>query len=265
MKILGRKPARYILGLRALPRFVVACCRSFDVFKNPLTVIGYYLLGRSPASRKIFLRDGHVLFLSEDPLDIVTVFLIFARRDYGEIAPGTTVVDIGANIGIFAVFAGLAGARTVYAFEPSAASFEYLVANIRANGLDGVVIPDRRAVVGRPRANIKFPKSSSVLNAILPDSTQGDAFDVVPAVTLGEIAADQRSIDLLKLDCEGGEYEILFDSPVPDVRRSAEIRMECHKGPREQLIACLTAMGFVIRQSTDEGEGVGYLRLVRST
>jgi FkbM family methyltransferase len=264
MKIFGRNPARYILGLANLPRFLIACRRSFAVFRDPLAVIGWYLLGRAPRDRQIHLNDGHVILLSDDPLDIVTVFLIFARRDYGDIPAGAVVVDIGANIGVFAVYAALAGARVVYAFEPSAASYECLGANIRVNALENIVVAERRAVVGTPREIVKFPRASSVLNAILPDTADAGSYDLVPTVTLADIGARASAIDVLKLDCEGGEYDIFFGSPPTAVRRTAEIRMECHRGPREDLVRRIVGMGYAIRQSTDEGEGVGYLRLVRT-
>lgn len=75
------------------------------VFESPLLVIWSYLTRRPPAERLVRLRNGYVIHLSEDPADIVTVFLIYAREDYGSVAPGTVVVDIGANIGVFALFA----------------------------------------------------------------------------------------------------------------------------------------------------------------
>jgi FkbM family methyltransferase len=264
MKIFGRSPARFVLGLKNLPRFLVACGRAFSVFRDPLSVIGCYLAGRPPADRRVYLHDGHVILLSADPLDIVTVFLIFARRDYGEVARGSTVVDIGGNIGVYALFAGLAGARVVYVYEPSAASYECLVANVRANKLENVIKPERRAVVGTPRATVRFPRHSSAMNHIVSDSDDRDDYDVVPTITLAEIAPGER-VDLLKIDCEGGEYDIFLAGAAEAIRRIDEVRMECHRGPREDLVARLTALGFALRQFTDEGAGTGYLRLVRAS
>lgn len=265
MKLFGRRPERYILGLKRLPLFLTASWRAFSVFEHPLTIIWSYIARRSPRGNMVQLRNNHVIHLSSDPADIVTVFLIFAREDYGKVAPGTNVIDIGANIGVFALFAAFSGAKGVYAFEPSASSYEVLSKNIVANGLDSIIQAKRVAVVGLPSAPVKFPRSSDVMNAILPDSSDSDDYDLVPTITLSEIVSPLDSVDLLKMDCEGAEYDILLRAGEADIRKAAEIRMEYHRGPRDELIARLTGLGYAVRQFMSEGLGGGCLWLTRNS
>ena len=264
MKLFGRKPERYLLGLKQLPLFLTASWRAFAVFEHPLTTIWLYIVRQPPHDGVIRLRGGHIIHLSSDPADIVTVFLIFAREDYGEIIPGSNIIHIGANIGVFALFAAFSGAKNVYAFEPSASSYKVLLKNIRANGLDSIIQAERLAVVGRPCAPVKFPRSSDVMNAILPDSQNSDDYDLVPTITLAEIVLPLNSVDLLKSDCEGAEYNIFLQTGEEDIRKITEIRMEYHCGPRDELIARPIGLGYTVRQFMNESEGGGCLWLTQN-
>lgn len=57
--------------------------------------------------------------------------------------PGDVMYDIGANIGLYGLFAAkyLAGQCRVYAFEPEALNYGQLSKNIYLNGLSGIVLP----------------------------------------------------------------------------------------------------------------------------
>lgn len=55
-------------------------------------------------------------------------------------APGDTLWDIGANVGIYSVYAGVKGIRT-HSFEPHFANYHQLCASIALNGLQDEVTP----------------------------------------------------------------------------------------------------------------------------
>lgn len=263
MKIFGRKPERYILGLKSLPSFLVAIWRAIFLFKQPLTLIWSYLVRKSPPNGFVLLRSGHIIYLSSDPADIVTIFLIFARTDYGKIVPGSSVIDIGANIGVFALYAAISGASVVYAYEPSASSYTVLLKNIEVNQFDSIIKAEQLAVVGLPSAPVKFSRNSDVMNAILSSSSVSVDYDLVPTTTLADILSHLSSVDILKSDCEGGEYDIFLQAVDADVQKIVEIRMEYHHGPRDELISKLTGLGYAVRQFMDDKGGGGYLWLKR--
>lgn len=60
-----------------------------------------------------------------------------------DVKPGETFYDIGANLGLYTIMAGMqvGSAGRVYAFEPHAPNFSQLLRNIVANNLNDVVMP----------------------------------------------------------------------------------------------------------------------------
>jgi FkbM family methyltransferase len=193
------------------------------------------------------LRSGLKIFLSGDRYDIVTAFLVFVREDYGRIEPGSTVIDIGANVGVFSLYAADRHARRVYAYEPNSQSFACLQRNITANHLEAVIVPHQLAVAGADGEDVKFPIQSSAFNAIITDDT-APAFEWVKTTTLARILRDNsiEQVDVLKLDCEGAEYDIVFQSPDDMWPRIDHIRLEYHKAQVDRLTAFFADRHFAV-------------------
>jgi hypothetical protein len=91
-----------------------------------------------------------------------------------------------------------------------------------------------------------------------------EALDTVPELTLDQIFKKFRlvRVGLLKLDCEGAEYEILLNtSPTP--RRIAYIAIEYHlglnDGTPERRGEFLTKNGFDVRVLPPRSEEDGYM------
>ena len=171
------------------------------------------------------------------------------KREYGVVEKGSVVVDVGANIGVFSLFAALSGAKKVYAFEPSKEAFQVLCENIESNRLTDTIIPFNNAVSGSDGETVRFPRSSSPYNKIerKPDEPSQDYVDV-QTVTLNSFlsrTADSGDIDLLKLDCEGAEFDILPALSETTIARIQAIRMECHGTP-DTLIEDLCKKGFAV-------------------
>jgi FkbM family methyltransferase len=57
----------------------------------------------------------------------------------GGFAEGDTMVDIGANVGMYSIFAARTRGARVFAFEPESQNYAILNRNIHLNGLSGVV------------------------------------------------------------------------------------------------------------------------------
>jgi FkbM family methyltransferase len=264
MTAAGRPLGRY---LRALPRahhFAGWFARALRRFRRPLAFLRHYLGGTSPADRVVALRDGMRIELSGHPHDLITAFVIFAREEYGRFPGRATVVDIGANLGMFALYAARQGARRVIAFEPNASAYAIMERNLA--GLRGrcEARTHRLAVSGEHGGTVRFPVEASVYNRIAEPGEAG-TFETVGTTSLAHIVESEapEGVDLLKLDCEGAEYDILYAPDAP-LERIREIRMEYHGGRGRELAAFLEGRGFRIDRLEEDGPWTGMLWARRS-
>jgi FkbM family methyltransferase len=228
-----------------VPKYLYYVIKCFFVFKDPLTVLYHYLTETSPRERVVVLRNGLSICLSDHPHDIVTVFVVFIRKDYGTVTAGSRVVDIGANIGVFSLFAASHGASKVYAFEPSRQAYDVLLRSIAVNRLEQVIFPSRMAVTATPGETVRLPMGSSPYNQVLREDS-AEQYQEVVTTTLRNILNENQidTVDLLKMDCEGAEYEILFNADGPTLARIREMKMEFHRGKIDELVGHLQQQGF---------------------
>ncbi|MCX7681250.1 MAG: FkbM family methyltransferase [Anaerolineae bacterium] len=174
----------------------------------------------------------------------------FYERFGAPIREGWTVVDVGAGIGDFAIYAALRSpTSTVYAFEPFPESFRLLEENLRANQVSNVrAFPEALAAcTGEALLDTSSGEPLQCGTAALSDPSRGLA---VPALSLADaLERIGGRCDLMKMDCEGAEYDILFSAPDSVFRRIAHLVMEVHDGPvvphsRMDLAGFLRAKGF---------------------
>jgi FkbM family methyltransferase len=87
-------------------------------------------------------------------LDEIVVGKLYFQEGVS-VSPGDIVLDVGANIGVFALCAAKQGAQ-VYAYEPIPGTFELLQQNIHLHGLDNVVHPRNIGLSERSEEKIMF-------------------------------------------------------------------------------------------------------------
>lgn len=155
--------------------------------------------------------DGD-LMLDVDPREIIG-FNVWHRPEYfekrerrlfcGAIVPGCTVLDVGANIGIYTLLAAKRGAR-VFSIEADPRNVEALRHNVKLNGFDKrvTIFPmaatevDGAVTLFRARGNSGH---SNLFDGGDPLSVQGNTID----------SLHLPPIDLCKMDIEGAELMAL--------------------------------------------------------
>jgi hypothetical protein len=152
---------------------------------------------------------------------------------------GKVVVDIGAYFGDSTIPMAKMGA-TVYAFEPSVKTGELLRRNLAANDAADAVRFFNVGLCTRARK----------------ETAGGDAFNFVDGIPF-LLANVPRSIDLLKVDCEGCEYPLFEDARFFDHLAPAEIVMEYHQGER-RLAEILKDRAYRV-EIIPCGDKVGYM------
>jgi FkbM family methyltransferase len=175
---------------------------------------------------------------------------------------GRTVVDVGAGVGDTAVLFSLRGARRVVALEPYPRLYGEASLNIRANGLaDRVVLVNAGlgAADGEVCADLGDLEEYSVFRL-------GNRCDVkVRMYTLRtlikEFEVEEGSV--LKMDCEGCEYEAVLNTDPGDLAVFGQVIIEYHNGYSE-IKKHLEAAGFSteikpIRSAAIPIERLGYV------
>jgi FkbM family methyltransferase len=146
--------------------------------------------------------------------------------------PEPVIIDIGANVGIFSLFMAFRFVRPrIFAYEPIPLNFKQLKSNLDSNKSFAVMRCYQKAVsnhLGNISLSYEREDGFTVMASML-NATQGNTIQV-QSTTLPEIFEENKiaKCDLLKLDCEGGEYPILFDCPQRYLSRISQIVMEVH-------------------------------------
>ncbi len=245
MKILGRS-----ILLKEIPSKIIDFLKmmywAFVKFRNPMVLINSYLSQTIPKEGKFILRNGTNLFLSKNNHDSITVMVIFCRKEYGLIKSGSIVVDIGANIGMFSLYAANSGAKKVFAYEPNIEAFKILCKNIKENKMQDIIIPFNLGVSDIDNKIVYIPKESSPYNKA-SHSPNSNQYVEVKTISLNTIANNvvEDKINFCKIDCEGAEYEILYAAAKDTFANIELIRMENHKeSEKKNLIKHLDQHGF---------------------
>lgn len=142
---------------------------------------------------------------------------------------GQTVVDLGANVGAFSIFAALAGANGVHAYEPGAANLQALAENIKVNELEQQVLVSSEAVYDGSTCELAFhagPAGGEGGSYTL--ERDGDDEVVVPAIGLDEVVERAGHVGILKMDVEGAEAAILAGASEATWQRIDRIVLEFH-------------------------------------
>jgi FkbM family methyltransferase len=240
-------------------------------------VLAIFLGQAGPGPYQIRLRKSGLSFMTRSAMDIWSIKETFLDRFYEHygipIQPNWTIVDIGGGLGDYTLFAATQqpGCQ-VYAFEPTPDSFALLQQNVAANQVHNV--QSYPLAVWSKKGEIAIDTSAG--EAVQFTSQEANANQrpgqvIVPSLTLAE-ALDQCGIqrcNLLKLDCEGAEYPILFSTPPETLARIERIVMEYHDnaGPNthRDLEKYLTNQGYIVKVHPSPVHAyLGYLSAVRS-
>lgn len=127
----------------------------------------------------------------------------------GDLIGLETIIDIGANTGIFSLYASrLFPDAMIYAYEPFQVNYDNLVKNIELNKAKNI-IPIKMAVTG----------TGNNISMACPGNNSGAASQFhginiltksVPSITLNSLTESHPDSDLIKMDIESMEYESLW-------------------------------------------------------
>jgi FkbM family methyltransferase len=157
---------------------------------------------------------------------------------------GKVVLDVGAYVGDSSIAFALRGA-TVHAFEPEPRCHSYLRENVRLNRLDHKVHVH----------TVGLSYKDETIDEAGVTGANGPIFMVDARAYLRRHGIDR--VDLLKLDCEGCEYDLFRPDSYLLQLRPQQIVMEYHRGG-QNLCDLLNDLGYSVDWPRPE-DSVGYL------
>ena len=236
---------------------------NIKLFKNWILVFIEKLLPLRRLLPKYVMRfrNGLLIKVRTNTSDSVMVREVFIHKPYdfklGEInnKEEINIIDIGAAIGEYSLYAANKYPNSkIYSFEPFPESFDLLKENIKLNNYNNQIFPFNIAVSDNSKGEVlsisKFgnqdnsthnPVNGSYKSSIKTSST-----------TINEIILKNNldEVEILKLDCEGAEWKILFCSDTI-LNRIRFITLELHNyedyKPKD-LVAFLEKNNFKVNQ-----------------
>jgi FkbM family methyltransferase len=191
------------------------------------------------------------------------VYNIFYNKHYEFLAlscGNRIVVDIGANIGDSSIYFGIIGAKKVIALEPFIKNYEIAKKNVAMNNLTDKVELLHAGCSSEQKTAIVDSSKDGVYASINERNSNGVATKLL---TLGDIV-NRYFIEsaLLKVDCEGCEYDIVLKSPKEVLDKFTHIQIEYHYG-YEKLKAKLEKYCFKVNvtkpQKKKNGMRLGWM------
>ena len=193
---------------------------------------------------------------------------VYEQDVYGirSITRGSSVIDLGANIGLFSLMCAHEFGCQVVAVEPDPRNFIMLLHNLKANpSLSGSVLPvncavsDKKEIAGfNSRSDhsggshlIKQLSPSVDIPAYFTTSSHSGVFNqvYVECLPIGEIfvKSGMGICDFMKLDCEGAEYFVFQEDNIQLLQtRVKRLAFECHAVSDAYYLSFLRGIGYEV-------------------
>jgi FkbM family methyltransferase len=198
-----------------------------------------------------------------------TVPQVFERHEYGGVRPGwlrtrPTVIDVGANVGTFALYAVLAlGASAVHCFEPYPPTVELLRRNVAP--FPGMAVHPFGLGPADAEADLLIDPRCAVCNSLCPELVPSPAARVRVPIRDAGAAWDElglEEVDVLKLDAEGAEVGIL-GALGPRLGQTRVVMVEYHAPDDRRRIDALLS-GHVLFGASVHDLHLGVVKYVRA-
>jgi len=179
------------------------------------------------------------------------------------VAPGMSVVDVGANLGYYTLVMARAGAR-VHAFEAFPYNHRLLARNVAENGLTGSVVTHlvgcaSAAGTGRVCAEPETVNLGSMFVLADSDAPMPEGLDCVeiPLARVDDLVPAGEVVGVVKIDVEGAELDVLRgmsrilgrDRPVVLLELNSRALRENRGVEPRDLVDFLLARGYRVAEA----------------
>ena len=166
------------------------------------------------------LIDG-ALIAVPNSLDLITPYVLLEQEDWFEdeikflrkiIQPGSRVIDVGANYGIYTLSLAkkIGASGVIWSFEPASGTAKYLSESIAANNFSNIIL-DQSALSDEIGTADLYLDIDSELNSLSKFNTHSRSSEKVKLTTLDDCTKKYqwKDISFVKIDAEGEEENII--------------------------------------------------------
>ena len=149
------------------------------------------------------------------------------------------IVDVGAHAGFFTMYCrALNGRVKIFAIEPEAENLRLLKQHLKENRISGVkVVAGVLAEVSGKRRLLLSADSHN--HQLLSEADSNENSIPVKSFAFSDFCRQNKikKVSLLKIDIEGGEYEVFAGMSAPDLSMVNFVILEYHGSKRREEIA----------------------------
>ena len=262
-------------SLRKYSYYLLSIFELLFGFDNPILLVKIYLNLAGPGIKTVRLRRRRSQFRVRGAMDVWSIKETFLDRFYEKygftIQPDWKIIDIGAGTGDYSLYAAIVQPSSrVFSFEPYLESFVLMQENLRLNEITNVQVFNE--AIGAESGELILDLTGGEPLQVQSHLTK--TVDVTKSLSVNSLSLvdalaklELESCDLLKLDCEGAEYSILFGAPQAVLEHIQRIVMEYHDDPiqnHSDLARFLSKQGFHVESFPNPVHShLGYLRAIR--
>lgn len=180
------------------------------------------------------LRNGIEYIVRSKTMDRSIVKEVWMWNIYDQhgikISDGDTVIDIGAHMGVFSVYASeLNPSGKIYAFEPFIENFRKLEEHKQINKKHNLEVYNKGISDSEGTKTLFLSPDNNTGGHSLHLKQDSDRTVEIQTIRLDTFCQEKgiEKINYLKLDCEGAEFDIL-NSNKDILKMVDKIALECH-------------------------------------
>jgi len=220
-------------------------------------------------NRHTVVNDNLFLFDGGENTSMYTITEVFYDKiydkDYVKVVKDDIVVDLGANIGVFSVYAQNHHPKFIYSIEPSLETFKLLTKNTSQFPNIKCINAAITDIDGESYIS-EIPKESAInflrenIENITHDPSKKVKFTKVQTFNINTLIQDNNipKIDYLKVDIEGGELDLFKSINKTYLANNIKkIAIEYHTNEiKNQIISILEKCDFTIENSEIKNKNI---------
>lgn len=206
--------------------------KTMQIVKNWNVIFCVYFGIYKKEFFSLYLKNGLKIKLRTRSTDLQAFVNVWIINEYRikefEILENDVIIDIGGHIGLFALYASIMSPNgKIISIEPYPPNFLLLKENITNNNLNNIIFINKAVTDANKNIELFIDTCDDAAHSIYSNGKNSIRID---GITLEEIIIKNKisKCDMLKMDCEGAEFEIIRTLSDNDLLRIEKLCLEYH-------------------------------------